>query len=1260
MEGPGDDATTSNVVEGDVFGTVVQTGDIHGDLHIHSAPTRRRPATIAHRLTRRPPWLATVLGSPGLLVDERRVITVADVSGSVRVRFPHADVTREAVVIERHQDVSVLRLAEPVALTPAPLSSRESLRSTTSDGVVFDHDLEAVVGLVAPDGRTLPVTLPGLRTGWRLDLDAALQTHWLPRAHGSEVESDSGESYFTGREAARQAIHDWVAADSPLLVVTGGPGSGKSAVLAHVLVTAGSFDIAVHTSGLTFDDVLARLAAGADVDATTSAELIVALRELDHVPVILVDAVEEAASVDAARDIAALLRDLATSGVARVLAAVRTAPAGSERARILTAFGRSAPRIDLDSPQYLHKPDVVDYVCRRLPGLSREDAGLIAVRAQHNFLIAQLTTRWLAGREFDVSELPETVGQALDKYLDACGPDRALVRRVLTALAFARGEGLSRDSTWLTIADALHSGHRHTLLDLDTVFQSAANYLVERHDGQYRLYHRALDEHLQEHHRSPEAAITKALAQHNWSPYTLRHLPDHAVAAGMLDELLDDLDFVVHAEPSGLLASLRHTRTRHGRLVSSIYRVSQHLHVEADPSTRRRQLAVDAARFRANDLRDKLNALDESSWQVRFATGHGVSPATVAMLSGHTQQISDLAIAGEVAFSFGSDAVRAWDLADLRQLAKFEGDVTSLAATVWRGTPVALIGCVDGTVRLWDPAEDREVGRIPCPDRETAVTDIIVCDDVVVTAHRAPGWEGLTLWLWDLRTLESAGRCHTNFRRANEVSHIAVARAGTRLIGAVTDSRDDQVEVLDLGAGRQVGRIAFEESPGCFTIAEVDGKLIGFSASESTIEMVDLLNRRSLGRMNADDDIETLVAVRHRGGTVLLGGTVNGSVCRWDVATTRLISELRTGHDDVNCLAVATVHGRFLALTTSWPDSFSGVPDQRIGVLDLDTTPIPEVADRSTGTVSEVAISEFEGGSVVLAVQHDPVVQHWNLADGQHLGAIYTFPHGSDQISAVGTPALAVHEAAEIWDLTEQQLVGKLDYRAIRPTVAIAESDGKAVVAVCDNAFLDVWTVTPRKRAWKPVGKADLDSSLPQYVSSAAIGRIDGRLVVAIGFTASPSAPGAVQGLEVWDPVSRRDVVKISTGHPGGIWALALATVGGHLFAATAAYEDPVIRIWDLSTGRSHGGLAGHEDTATSAIMASLGGRTTVITGSFDRTIRLWDLETQECVEVVRLPERVTCMAIGGRGTLVFGQGSDVVAMSMPGLTALTPSQRPL
>lgn len=112
---------------------------------------------------------------------------------------------------------------------------------------VFDRDADAVVGLLAPSSRgarVLPLATlldpwPWLRNllGWRLDYDPALRTHWLPRAHESEVEADSGAWYFTGRVEARREICAWLESDLPLLVVTGGPGTGKSALLAHILLS---------------------------------------------------------------------------------------------------------------------------------------------------------------------------------------------------------------------------------------------------------------------------------------------------------------------------------------------------------------------------------------------------------------------------------------------------------------------------------------------------------------------------------------------------------------------------------------------------------------------------------------------------------------------------------------------------------------------------------------------------------------------------------------------------------------------------------------------------------------------------------------------------------------------------------------------------------------------------------------------------------------------------------------------------------------
>jgi hypothetical protein len=488
-----------------------------------------------------------------MLVDESHVITCAHVvtlhlggdvnaedaqyspGDAIVVRFPFAEpvtIRRARVVgwrpIEKNLsgDAALLKLDEPVPLTPAPLACPPSvsghgfsvhgfpggssaarhaqgrlgsasgptgewiqieaegptgwsIEHGFSGAPVFDHDADAVVGIVAlrdqnRSGHLLPVSYLrtlwpwlGSRIGWRLDLDSSLKTHWLPRARGSELESDTGYWYFTGRQTARQAICDWlVDTGRPSLVVLGGPGTGKSALLGHLLVAAdpvlaaivptngprpqvGSVDIAIHVKGLTCDDVVERLASAAAVEATDPEELLVAVREAGRSSqrplTVLVDAVEEAVSVEEAQHIATLLRKLADTRAVRVLAGVRTAAPNSQRARVVQAFGRTTSRIDLESRQFLRNYDIVEYVERRLvsedtggsryrdrpPDEIRTIARAIARKARYNFLIAQLTSRWLANPNtpsLDLTapawdqELPETIGQAMDTYLDTCGP----------------------------------------------------------------------------------------------------------------------------------------------------------------------------------------------------------------------------------------------------------------------------------------------------------------------------------------------------------------------------------------------------------------------------------------------------------------------------------------------------------------------------------------------------------------------------------------------------------------------------------------------------------------------------------------------------------------------------------------------------------------------------------------------------------------------------------------------------------------------
>ncbi|MBP2327073.1 hypothetical protein JOF56_007458 [Kibdelosporangium banguiense] len=446
--------------------------------------------------------------------------------------------------------------------------------------------------------------------------DGELGTHWNPRARGVERGSQAGW-YFTGRTQVLRELVAWLTGDAPdgrVRVVTGGPGSGKSAVLARLATladpgirantplndvpddtvpTVGCVDLAILAHGRSAPDVLERIARAVAVDLTA----VSANRQLDvlvdHIlagPVpltVVVDALDEAAEPhaigQALRDIA---RDAASAGV-RVLVGTRP----GLRDGLLTACGHQAQVIDLDREPWLQRDDLAGYVRQRLlatddprtsspyrdrPDLAAKVADAVADRAFPTFLFAQLISRALILGDAvadPAARLPGTVADALEDYLLRFGKDSTRARDLLVPLAYAHGTGLARDDAWVELAGAL--GQRtYTLADLDWLLTTAADFLVEQTVDDdavhHRLYHQALVDFL----RPPAAEdlaqrrITRTLvslvpaaadSRPDWTAapsYVRRHLARHAAAADLLQPLLDDAGFVLTAEDEGLRTAI--------------------------------------------------------------------------------------------------------------------------------------------------------------------------------------------------------------------------------------------------------------------------------------------------------------------------------------------------------------------------------------------------------------------------------------------------------------------------------------------------------------------------------------------------------------------------------------------------------------------------------------------------------------------------------------------------------------------------------
>jgi WD40 repeat protein len=104
--------------------------------------------------------------------------------------------------------------------------------------------------------------------------------------------------------------------------------------------------------------------------------------------------------------------------------------------------------------------------------------------------------------------------------------------------------------------------------------------------------------------------------------------------------------------------------------------------------------------------------------------------------------------------------------------------------------------------------------------------------------------------------------------------------------------------------------------------------------------------------------------------------------------------------------------------------------------------------------------------------------------------------------------------------------------------------------------------------------------------------------------------------VRVWDPVTVRPVGPPLTGHTGRVTAVTAFTgPDGRTLLATGSW-DKTVRVWDPATGRPVGPpLTGHT-ALVSAVAAFTGpdGRTLLATGSWDKTVRVWDPTTGQQV----------------------------------------------
>jgi WD40 repeat protein len=1116
---------------------------------------------------------------------------------------------------------------------------------------------------------------------WRLAQSGGGQ-HFDLAARGIEVGTSGW--YFAGRHRLLKELVKWLeSAQHGVRIVTGPPGSGKSAVMgrlatlsdpeyrkaamqARVLRLVGNeavppegiIDVAIHAKGKTLDDCARAIAQalllpiGKEVTIDVEA-LVSAIEGLDRRVTILIDGLDEAASGQGQVIATRLIVPLGRHRQVRVLVGSRRSvdgavvPAGEKRHGPLhSVFGSDAHIDDLEDESET-KEDIAEYVRLRLAASPKHSNDLVGIamaaervseRAGGVFLYARIVSRTLQELVRLDGALPATALEAFANDLQSrFGAEEQRVDDLLAALAWGQGKGLTR-RVWPQVANAF-AGRSYDDDDVQWVLDHAGWHVIETgEDGQavYRLGHQALADHYQGHHEATEAqgrivrALTEGVAGAAWldtDRYLWRHVAEHAVESGRLAALICDPGYLAVADPAGLVALLPSVREEQGRRLADIYdRVVDRL--IGQPPLERLALIHLTAQMEAPDLESMLEPPVATHWRCRWARVQQSTPHRI--LGRHSAPVTAVAfgeIDGRAVVVSGSrdESIRLWDAHTGEPIGPpLEGHknwVTAVAlGRMVDGRTVVVSGGRDCSVRLWDALTGQPIGRT-FEGHPYGVTAVALGMIDGRTAI-ASGSYDKTIRLWDASTGEPIGGPFNG--HTGSVNAVALGMVDGRAVVA-SGSDDETIRLWDAGTRELIRRPPYGHRGRVTAVAlgrMVDGRVVVVSGSEDrTIRLWDAGTGEPIGGLNGHYGRVTAVALGRivDGRAVVVSGSEDRTIRLWDAGTGEPIGLPFEGHRH-------GVKAVTLGEVNGRAVIVSGSDDKTIRLWDARISePIGRPAYGHTGSVNTVALGMVEGRAMVVSGGRDGTIWMWDARTGE----------------PIGPPIKGVQDS----DIT---------------AVALGIVEGRAVVVSGDRDG-NIWLWDPRKGQ----RMNGLEKSSYGTVAAVALGMVKDRAMVVSGsfdktirlwdaLTGASTTPRPLKGQRTRSATA----VAIGmvdhagggpfAGHTGSVNAVALGMVDDRAVVVSASW-DKTIRLWDALTGEPIGQpFEGHQYGVTAIALGMIDGRAVVVLGGHDNSIRLWDVRDRREQFAIELGTEVSAIAYDPNLGIAVGTSSGVLCIQLP------------
>jgi WD40 repeat protein/serine/threonine protein kinase len=556
-------------------------------------------------------------------------------------------------------------------------------------------------------------------------------------------------------------------------------------------------------------------------------------------------------------------------------------------------------------------------------------------------------------------------------------------------------------------------------------------------------------------------------------------------------------------------------------------------------------------------------------------------------------------------------------------------------------------GSEDNAIRLWDVAtgESEKILR----GHGSAVHKAVFSPD---GEWIASGAHDETVRLWNIAGYQEVRVLHTTVFRGH-ADGILSARFSSDGKQIITASRDRSAMLWNAATGERVR--SFEEGHEFLATSAAffpDGRRVATGAGDNSVRIWDITEGTQLKVISPTGRVGA-VAVSP-GGDWLASGSPGNELQIWDANSGALSASLSGHAAEVSAIAISS-EGDHIA---------SGDERGRVRIWRRAAPGQPwELARELSGHTRSISALRFSpDGRRLITASGDRTCGQWDVATGQEFRQlVLRHPDwvSSLDLSPDGTHALTTCDdgKARLWRLADAQQVDVLaSPGGAFNSVGYSPDGTKAVLTSSVDRTVRIWNLRGQRSVVSGQNAAAGTQAMAQLqpVADVRPQTSDSSLEPLLDFNrlggliwSTMFAPNGNQVLtlggndvQLWNIDSREAVVRLT---PHGVVAASDVSPDGR-WVVTGSW-DRSAKLWDAATGLAIRKFEGGHTRPINTVEFSRDGRE-LLTASDDETARLWNVETGQPTDVVFRGHtgRVLSATYSPDGARVLTTGSDKTA----------------